>query len=986
MGSFHPLARLVLVVIAAVLVVPSARLGAVIDGVLSGGPLWWLPDNSGSYSRHHDFWILSSVEETAPGVATSFEDYQWEADVSGAPPNSACDVQNGVERDNVGPPYPAAGVDVNRTARTPDGGGGGLGGFQASLQLGEWWQGTKYAGYLTRDDLRAEHFAPGWAEADYGVFRVRVRNNSGQMIEPVPAAGELWLDYPQAGGQFHLFGGGAGTVSCVGTALVNLHGHRGHQSGAFPLPPAGADGNPCWSQPRLLVLRSNSEARCEPDLAQRYASTERFYDIFDNATEPVEAHLRPYEGDARDPIFPPDYAAPYGYARRVEFGLFTVGEAVDTPSGANMAAIGWDTPGFDGLGAEHAARDRVSRFVGPSRPRPFGGSTVRLWNDDLDATECIEIGPAGWDASTGTYDPRCADTAHSSPYTARLNAEVPGGTRAARFPELGPVDNRATGVPPIEARGLSGAAPFAAPSGFEWFEHQGSTFGCVFLQRRIDWGVIDAARDAADDALAAAAGSHAAWNGATCPACTVDPVTLLPDCRARDACQSAIDSARSDEVYYRGLAYGWRLIADYRQVVLSELDSALTGAGYGSATSNLVAAGYGSSLQNRRCYTGPVGGAQVRANVLPSRMSESGLGGQAGGELVLRNEHLWFGSDYTAGVPGSAERYGTSRDSAAVISSRAYEARRPGSEPPRALEAMGGMTGVRRGGLVYRELPCPTGGEAYYAEGVEAVGTEMLDHRSAPPGRAWAVPDSELVGAGRGPFPSGLPCINPADPDIPAAEAERWRELAEAYNVRAPDGTLRCYEADYQVSGGVGSWVPTASARGSYRPGTYRLGYSGDGPGTTEYGVTTVTRPVAYYVLPGSPHLRLDASARLFTVGHGVRTLDVQGNQIWSGYGTTPGLTLVAGEVLEGPSSGWCSGGEQNCDPPNAPVDRGEISHSGPVRFFGSMVIGGTGGCTLSNEDTARRFSSVLDGGQRVLCLLPTGVDPSGKCPGPGIP
>ena len=113
MGSFHPLARLVLVVIAAVLVVPSARLGAVIDGVLSGGPLWWLPDNSGSYSRHHDFWILSSVEETAPGVATSFEDYQWEADVSGAPPNSACDVQNGVERDNVGPPYPAAGVDVN---------------------------------------------------------------------------------------------------------------------------------------------------------------------------------------------------------------------------------------------------------------------------------------------------------------------------------------------------------------------------------------------------------------------------------------------------------------------------------------------------------------------------------------------------------------------------------------------------------------------------------------------------------------------------------------------------------------------------------------------------------------------------------------------------------------------------------------------------------------------------------------------------------
>ena len=29
------------------------------NAIGSGGPLWWFPENDGSYSRHHDRWYMS---------------------------------------------------------------------------------------------------------------------------------------------------------------------------------------------------------------------------------------------------------------------------------------------------------------------------------------------------------------------------------------------------------------------------------------------------------------------------------------------------------------------------------------------------------------------------------------------------------------------------------------------------------------------------------------------------------------------------------------------------------------------------------------------------------------------------------------------------------------------------------------------------------------------------------------------------------------
>ena len=78
------------------------------NAIGSGGPLWWFPENDTSYSRHHDRYYMSHVEALNDdwGAATSFPtvagEQVWVSDISGAPPNSACDVRNGVELVNVG--------------------------------------------------------------------------------------------------------------------------------------------------------------------------------------------------------------------------------------------------------------------------------------------------------------------------------------------------------------------------------------------------------------------------------------------------------------------------------------------------------------------------------------------------------------------------------------------------------------------------------------------------------------------------------------------------------------------------------------------------------------------------------------------------------------------------------------------------------------------------------------------------------------------
>ena len=162
------------------------------NAIGSGGPLWWFPANDTSYSRHHDRWYVSHVEALNNdwGSATSFPtvpgDEVWVSAISGAPPNSACDVNDEVAFMNVGPLHPDDGVDAPRTNRRPDA-GYGYAGLQMSMHIGEWWQGMKQ-----RPPLVDGGHSVGW-------------------IDPVLT-------------QWQLHGGSSFTMPCLGVPMVQMHG------------------------------------------------------------------------------------------------------------------------------------------------------------------------------------------------------------------------------------------------------------------------------------------------------------------------------------------------------------------------------------------------------------------------------------------------------------------------------------------------------------------------------------------------------------------------------------------------------------------------------------------------------------------------------------------------------------------------------------------------------------------------------------------
>ena len=221
---------------AAVVLIFTAHVGA----QLQGGPLWWVPDNDTSWSRHHDRWFISPVEVAATGAATSFPVRTWISSeqrgyLTSAPPNAACDYLNGNEYDLVGPPDRNRQASM-RTSRTRAE-WGGAGGLQQSLHIGDYWQGRVFNDYMTHPASRATHRAlyPGWDPFIYGSFDVRTRNRFGYWVSPL-TGGSPWVRFPSTvGGPFHLRGGGGMTLGCVGFALVMMHGAGdGTDYGVYP--------------------------------------------------------------------------------------------------------------------------------------------------------------------------------------------------------------------------------------------------------------------------------------------------------------------------------------------------------------------------------------------------------------------------------------------------------------------------------------------------------------------------------------------------------------------------------------------------------------------------------------------------------------------------------------------------------------------------------------------------------------------------------
>lgn len=998
------------------------------NAIDSGGPLWWLPENDGSYSRHHDRWYISTYEAYNDGSpdpwrhATSFptldRDKAWETAVVDAPPNSACDLQNGTVYINVGPPHDDSDVPQVRTVRTPTGAAdpdSPVAGLQMSLHIGEWWQGLKYRGYFDHPQARALKFNGSRSSYDpdvFGWFDVRMRDGSGTVRRPpLYESGGYEVDFINlARVPWRLRGGGWLSMPCVGISMVQMHGVRdGGTGGAFPLLPTGADGGECWSSARALVLRANSEARCEPNLSERYAYTERFYDLFDAASS-REAPLWMGGGDL-GPEFPPDYDGPYLFARRGEVAVFTVSELAQTAA----PPVPWTSLSYPGGGANQGAQSSAAlraRFA--NRMDPFGGATYGAGtmslpvqdSADPNARECIEMGEAGWDAATGTLQVDCAHGRENSPMTGNVNRAVNAYGAVERSREAGPVDNSAPFGGVAVAR-RPGRDPWAPPAGFGWFEHGNATLGCLFLEADVDPTMPSQAVEASE-----------AWSEQVDDYAEDYAEALLglvncgrdPFCRSQELARAF--AARRGARRALRYAYGWDLIGDYRAEVVSEMRTAFRTArpyGYLGPRRTLRAVGRNLGAGGNACVTGP-GGTGYNEALMPSlpAFERSGAGAQWAGDSALppAGGDMWYGPAFEARGAHQALDRGDpySQHTNAIGRTTPYSEAElpPGVEYPEELRRVPNYNNNRMGTSVWRDFACGVAHDGYYGAGLYAVGPSTMNPRSfgggstpAPGSRDgwWRRTDPRIDLTDADPnvtrrFSSGTPCVG--DPD---------------YDVLGSDGTERCFQLvpldpDLNVpnrgdrfTGGKGAY--SSAAAGVIETGYYRLEYSGDGATDTgRSGVSMPVRPVSYRLIDGSEVFGLDLRSSFFNLRLGYRSLDVERSAIWSGYGgwSNPGRGsswLVTGEAYEGLSPGGCAVG--GCNESQVPLDWGRLEHQGPLSWYGAIVPGGTGGCMLAVDRAGGVPSgvspegSVLEEPQRIVCLLPLDVVPDGRCPGENL-
>ena len=966
-----------------------------------GGPLWWVPSVDDGYSRHHDRWYYSHFEALREDwrVATSFPtipgEVVWASDVSGAPENSACDYQAGFGFDNVGPPYPYDGVLPPRAwpRVAPYGwtshAAGGFAGLQMSMHISEWWQGLKYLEYFQDPVARAHHFSGHRAAFNplvFGWFDVGMRDNAGLWDRP-PLEGRHsvdWIDGHEGGGRWVLGAPGSGfdVNACLGVSMVNTHGvEDGGQDNVFPPLPRGADGGECWSAARPMVVRANSEARCEPDLAKRYPYTGRFYARFDAAP------ARDWIGESHFPLFPLDYSAPYLMARRGEIAVFTASELAD----ASLPEVPWSALSYPSTSVEQRGTraDLKDRFLRSDRVDPFGGNTygqgtVELYNSDLGVSECIELGEPGWDPGTGTLQVDCGHGRENSEYTGRVNRSVMGHGTQERSLEVGPLDNSR----PVGGRAVArrSAGLWTPPAGFEWFEHRSATLGCLFLEAEMNDELVPAAELKRSEWIQRAQAAQVDYRLALARwyLCGDD------DCLALESANIVAARAASRRAFR--IAYGWEVIREYREEVMPLFEGALQSAspyGYGGSRDVLIANGRVLGPGGNACVTNYQASGYNEA-LIPSYptyglVPGGGIGWTGSSTVVPQGGPMWYGEafEHSGAHPARGTDWGDAYAGWDTYTQFADVAGRttpyselvinPGSDYPAELRAYRNYNDVRTGSQVWRDFACKIVHQGYYGMGLTDLGTSHLDHREFPE-RAWTVPDPRvrLGDSTATQFSSGTPCVD--DP---------------AYDVRGADGVRRCF--DYQT--GVGAY----SFTGHWNTDTdkFKLGYSGDGSSDTgSYDEVRVTRPTSYWMVNGSELFRLDLRTAFFNLRYGYRSLDLERFRIWPGYGrwSNPQKSswLASGEAYAGAAPGGCLS-PFGCDPALSPLDQGSMEHHGQLRSFGAMVIGGTGGCTLDIRgglpvDGKPPQGFVMHPEQRILCLLSTDARPDGRCPGQNLP
>ena len=978
----------------------------------TGGPLWWMPENDNTWSRFHDVWHNSQNVENAQfyprrgrGAATSFPEDTWVVTrlngyTNQALANSACDYQNGTEIFNVGPPltdgeYPAQGA---RDIRKPSDRSGGLGGLQMSLHIGEWWQGLFF------EPMSGSSYVwPNWWNPiQFGSFSVSTKNNNGTEIPAFGPQGP-WDGFRPRPGMM-LTGGGSETQGCIGQALVMMHGTENGR-GVYPEGPKDADGSPCYSQARLFVLRANTEARCEPNLRERYDMTEDFWEWFEGYEFDL-ASLMPGIGGPFPPLIPEGYEGPYPLMRRGEFALFTVGEFA-APDQA-IRPIPWDTPQFQ-VGTGTDRRNELTHFVDDAtRPRPFGGETMTLRNntgDDFGVEECLEIAPAGWDAVTGTFNPMCPDAWTSDTrFTGIVNHENNGTGQTVRPIEVGRHDNReAIGTATI--RRLGGPEPDWTTAGYGWFEHKKATIGCLMLRAtfndQLRWDAMEAAEELRNVSNELAR----AW-GREC-----DRPDWFCSPQGADLMDRFIKANQQ--------RFGWALISTWRFRELASLRRALPMYDEITPNGDLIAQGRGPlSLENNRCYTGEIGEPGYNERLASTSSTEVGAdewmnpawSGKTYWGSDMEQEAWWESAGGDHDYHYFAEVRGAITNSVA-----ADAANRTGvAEPfPIDLDHEYGGDGVRRGGYTFREFACPTADhQGYYGAGITHMGPQTVSHRDAPAGEGWKNPDS-LIDPNNNErrYPTGTPCIDEATSAVSQVTGD---PLARYYNVRGSDpatlqpGEKRCYETrrptpDEITNRGIDpdTWLPVSGEPGQWsNPGhssgldsKYYLEYSGDAAMGTQPAGDPKMRPTSYSFNDSSAVMALVLGEPVMDLWLGMPSLDLEREDMSAIYMREPSARLSSSESYEGVAPGFCTQG--GCGPP--PMDWGRVDYEGPIRFFGGGGVGGKGGCVLGLPRGPLDTIDIMEPGggtdvmspdQTIFCMLPTDAaiaKPSGTCPRPGV-
>ena len=405
------------------------------------GALYWLDgpesDTPGS------IWIAAPVV-AAMGLGesgTSFPDRVWDNTLSRVPPNTACFV---------------GGTD-------PDSGPYGL---QVVQYIGDWHRGTVY---------RPHAAALGSAtESLFGYFDFGARlDRAAVSFNGLP---EVALANPGA---------------CVAEALANSFGSVPGSAWESGLKD-GPSGRDCLASSYYVVLRVNTELRCEPDISVRDAFTEDYWQLY----ERFVGYTTALRGPDYPMAFPTDYTAPYPSFRNFSLALY--GGSLD---GASASATGslnaLDTfalpasldpaddflPGLAAYRAQHphsfvsSVNDPLIEARNPFRDTDQHGvptaDTLTLNDGRLGEQDCLEwnFGAPG----QATAQPFACGRANSLlASTARLQA---GGLRTLEVGPLSPAlvtlasPTIGTVGPPL--------VPFDAPSDAFWSVWDSYSFRCI---------------------------------------------------------------------------------------------------------------------------------------------------------------------------------------------------------------------------------------------------------------------------------------------------------------------------------------------------------------------------------------------------------------------------------------------------------------------------------------------------------------------------